>query len=226
VPGGNGRTDVDVGGFTLATSTGGLIDVVYTSALQHLRHAFFDGSTWSFEEVPGFYDTRLLTRRDGALQMVAYDRNFQLTAHLWRTADGWHDEVLANQFGGTPCTTMGAGKSPSAILDDRGLDVYFKGNNFQLCRATNSSAERAFEGWQYTAVDGLSAPSVDGALAEVIPLGTSAVTYRGRRYVSYVDTDEPPHIGTHGLRVASLLQAPDALGRWCETFDLAKGNCG
>jgi hypothetical protein len=142
---------------------------------------------------------------------------------MWRDGGGWHGEIFANQGGGTPCTIMGAGRAPAAVLDDEGLDVFFKGNNVQLCGASNDSGVSSVDAWRYTTIDGLGAPSGNGALTEVIPFGTTAIDFAGHRYVFYVDTDDPPHIGTHRVRQADLLQPPRAVGRWCEAFGLAPG---
>jgi len=87
VGGGNGRTGDTVGGYaaTAANAPGNVIDVFYSDDVAHsLRHARFDGVTWTFETIDGTGASTLGSTHDqvGQFNAAGYG-GLPVELHMW-----------------------------------------------------------------------------------------------------------------------------------------------
>lgn len=185
--------------------------VVYGSTLQLfyydstrgvLRHSWYNGSTWRFENLDG--DVGSIGQRAAnvgqgstaatygtSLQLFYYDSSNGNLRHAWSDTTGWHFENLDGDPGSIAGKNASLGQWPS---------VHVFGNSLQLFYydATNGNLRHGFTGgsvpWRFENLDG-DAGSI-GHIGHNVGLMSTATDYNNVLYLFYYDSS------SGGLRAA------------------------
>jgi CHAP domain len=204
-----GGASSDVGGSLASTVYRKSLQVFYYSAsTKGLRHAWYIGSRWHFENLDGGTaptlsgDTDHIGRNpsvavDGrVLQLFSYDATAGDLRHDWYDAAGWHFENLDG-----PTSTIGpdpfrVGRYSAAITDHGTLEVFYYDNTWGDLRYAWAGPGAA---WQFENLDGLGGrPASREGPGVHVGLYPAAVVAGGVPNVFYYDA-------THeGLRHAWL----------------------
>ena len=109
---GAGTVTADVGSDIAATIYDNTLQLFYYDATYgNLRHAWYNGTSWRFEDLDGntssvSHDTdnvginpSVTVAADGSLQLFYYDKTTGDLRHAWSDATGWHFENLDGDIG-------------------------------------------------------------------------------------------------------------------------------
>jgi hypothetical protein len=198
VAGGNGRTSDSVGFSATAFSDGTSVHVFYQGAAG-IRHAYFDGSTWSFDvpEAFGLLMPRGAVVVNGAPHVFSYDPHFATVLHDWYQNGSWHDDTIDGVPNGTACAIAGIGQQLSAAVVGGEPSAFFRGNSGQLCTSTWTST-----GYKTTQLDGNGSGTADGRTGTLDTVGPAVAVNGTIVHVFYGNGVGSPHPQTGQLRHA------------------------
>jgi hypothetical protein len=193
--GAGGRINGDVGIGTTA--------VVYNSALHifyfdqgngDLRHAIYNGSSWSFETLDGaggasgrlnatlgYHPT--VTAFGTGLQLFYYDASGTNLRHAWinTSGDSWHFEDLDGTGGGVSQTEGSLGSNSTSVAFGTTVQVFYYDNTYGNVRHGWSNDT----GWHFENLDG-DVGSVGHSNAD-LGINTAAAAYGTTLQVFYYD---------------------------------------
>jgi hypothetical protein len=176
--------------------------VVYGSSLQlfyhdatngDLRHAWYDGTNWHFENLDG--DIGSIAGHVGnvgqgatavvygsSLQLFYYDASNGDLRHAWSApVTGWHFENLDGDIGSIAGRSANVGMWPTAHVYGSSLQLFYYD-------ATNGELRHAWTGpapWQFENLDG--DPGSIGHSGDNTGLMSTATDYNGVLYLFYYD---------------------------------------
>jgi PKD repeat protein len=185
--GANGRTTHQVAGGTIAAfQFGAQVQLFYPDDTAHvLRHAWWDGSRWNFENrdattLPAS-GTYVAARQFGSTVQVAYKTAAADLQHSW--FDGaWHTEVLDGAGGANGRTSHAVGDSVTLVPNGGQLDVLYQDTTSSALRHAWMTGTT----WTFETVDGAGGVATN-ATADHVGASIAALVYGGALHVVYQD---------------------------------------
>jgi hypothetical protein len=200
-----GHTSDNVGNYNVAiVYNGQLQDFYYDYTTHSLRHAWWNGSAWSFETLDGpgtAYASGGATNTDtvaddrnsaviynGQLQLFYndYDSSDHRLRHAWYSGGTWHFENLDGpnvpKAGTLGRVTYSVGYDTSSIVQSNGTLHVFYGQSYDT-----DLRHGWYNGsyWQFEYLDGPDAGTGNGQTDDDVGGGSSVVNYNGQVNVFY-----------------------------------------
>ena len=189
----------------LRPTPGGVeVHAFYTTGNGVLRHARFDGTTWTTEALDGhvtdnegrvvstFEGVAAVAEPDGTLHVFYHDVNATNLRHAERQGTTWRFEVLDGS-GGTPADGPGTGPisghvgmNPGAAWYDNRVYVFYDDTGNENIRMAVRRSVGAEDRWSYRPLDG--AKRGRGSVSSLVRATTTAV-WNDRLSVFYYDAD-------------------------------------
>lgn len=189
----DGRINSVTGQFAAPVVSENLLQVFYYDTTGgNLRHAWFNGTTWSFEDLDGSLGsvsrsssdtgfTPSVVSYNGTTQVFYYDRMYGNLRHAWSDANGWHFENLDGDVGSIGRSNADLGVYSVGLVFNDTLQLFYTDlTNTNLRHAWSDSS-----GWHFENLDGDS-----GSIARnegMVGKTPSALVYNGGLQLLYYD---------------------------------------
>ncbi len=187
--------NASLGGDPAATVYGSNIQLFYRDATNgNLRHAWFNGTTWYFENLDGDAGSVGHLNADlgsnpttvvfgSTLQVLYYDVTNGNLRHAWSDATGWHFENLDGDAGSISGYNASVGLTPTATVLNGYLQLFYydqTGGNLRHAWISSGTS------WYFETLDG-SGGSPSSRVNADVGWDPAAVTYDGHVQLLYYD---------------------------------------
>ena len=192
--GANGRTTHVVANGTISyRQVGAQVQAFYSDDTAHtLRHAWWDGIRWNFENLPGASSlpssgTYVASTQVGSTLHVLSKTSAGDLERNWISLTGgavWNNQTVDGAGGGGGRTSHAVGDYVSLIPSANGLDAFYQDVNDSSLRHAKLSGST----WSFETLDG-SGGSISGHTNNAVGTQIAAIGYGGGLHVIYHQDD-------------------------------------